>query len=464
MDLMEKLEYLTAGAKYDAACTSSGVDRAPTAGGIGSAMACGCCHSFSEDGRCISLLKVLMTNACAYDCAYCVNRRSNDVPRVTFTPEELASLTIQFYRRNYIEGLFLSSGVLNNPDYTMERLIRVLELLRHEYHFNGYLHVKAIPGASQELIWQAGVLADRISVNIEFPSERSLLQFAPDKSRQAILGPMGQIARMKEEQVSPLGLPGRQSAALSVISKTAHGLVRTQRSDGAAAQRFAGAGQATQMIIGASPESDLQIMRLAQGLYRKYSLKRVFYSAYIPVAEHSLLPAPGTKPPLLREHRLYQADFLLRQYHFDVEEILDENNPDFNPYLDPKCNWALRHPDFFPVDVHSASLNALLRVPGIGPRSAKRIVAERRGQRLDFAALKRMGVVLKRARFFIITKDYPKGMNLPGETIARALLDPKVFTFGMEQLSLYTLPGLPGPGDVKNIHEATEEAVKLLVA
>jgi len=218
------------------------------------------------------------------------------------------------------------------------------------------------------------------------------------------------------------------------------------------------------MIIGASPESDLQIMRLAQGLYRKYSLRRVFYSAYIPVAEHSLLPAVGTKPPLLREHRLYQADFLLRQYHFDAEEILDERNPDFNPYLDPKCNWALHHPEFFPVDVQRASKEELLRVPGIGPRSAQRIVAERRQTRLDFAALKRMGVVLKRARFFIITKDYPRGMNLPGETVARALLDPSIFTFGMEQLSLYTPPGLPGPGDVKNIAEAAEEVVKLLVA
>jgi len=466
MDLMEKLEFLTAGAKYDAACTSSGVNRAPTAGGIGSAMGCGCCHAFAEDGRCISLLKVLMTNACTYDCAYCVNRRSNDVPRVTFTPEELASLTIQFYRRNYIEGLFLSSGVLNNPDYTMERMIRVLELLRYEYQFNGYLHVKAIPGASQELIWQAGCLADRISVNIEFPSEVSLNRFAPDKSRQAILGPMGQIKRMKEEQLSPLGLPpGRRNSALSVISNTSQGMIKSSRGGGQQAwNKFAGAGQATQMIIGASPESDLHIIRLAQGLYKKYALRRVFYSAYIPVAEHSLLPALDTKPPLLREHRLYQADFLLRQYHFDAEEILDERNPDFNPYLDPKCNWALLHPEFFPVDVQRASKEELLRVPGIGPRSAQRIVAERRQNRLDFAALKRMGVVLKRARFFIITKDYPKGMNLPGETVARALLDPSIFTFGMEQLSLYTPQGLPGPGDVKNIAEAAEEVVKLLVA
>ena len=463
MDLMEKLEYLTNGAKYDAACTSSGVDRAPSSGGIGSSMACGCCHAFAADGRCISLLKVLMTNVCVYDCAYCVNRRSNDIARVTFTPEELAELTIQFYRRNYIEGLFLSSGVLKSPDYTMERMIRVLDLLRNVYRFYGYLHVKAIPGASQELIWQAGCLADRISVNIEFPSEDSLRRFAPDKTRQSILGPMGQIKRMKEEQSSLLGISDRPSAALTTISNSSQGLIRTQRSGvRPAGERFAGAGQATQMIIGASPESDYHILQLAQGLYKKYALRRVFYSAYIPVAEHTLLPALDTKPPLLREHRLYQADFLLRQYHFEAGEILDEQCPDFNPYLDPKCNWALRHPEFFPVDVNRAPLETLLRVPGIGPRSAKRIAAERGGQSLDFAALKRMGVVLKRAQFFILTKDYPRGMRLPGESAARALLDPKIFTFGMEQLSLFTPQGLPGAGDVKNIAQAAEETVKLL--
>jgi len=451
MDLMEKLERLTAGAKYDAACTSSGVDRAPAAGaagGIGSGMACGCCHSFAADGRCISLLKVLMTNVCIYDCAYCVNRSSSDIPRATFTPEELAALTIQFYRRNYIEGLFLSSGVIKDPDYTMERMIRALDLLRNVHQFHGYLHVKAIPGASRELLWQAGCLADRISVNIEFPSEHSLRQFAPDKSRQSILGPMGALKGMIEE-----------SKALAPPAPAA--LARWQRS-GAAPPQVAGAGQATQMIIGASPESDLQILRLAQGLYRKYALKRVFYSAYVPVAEHTLLPALGTKPPLLREHRLYQADFLLRQYHFEAGELLDEQCPDFNPYLDPKCNWALRHPEFFPVDVQRAPLETLLRVPGIGPRSAKRIVAERQGQSLDFAALKRMGVVLKRAQFFLLTKDYPRGMRLPGESVARALLDPNIFSFGMEQLSLFTPQGLPGAGDVKTIAQAARETVRLL--
>jgi len=445
MELMQKLEYLTAGAKYDAACTSSGVDRAPSGPGIGSAMAAGCCHSFSADGRCISLLKVLMTNNCMYDCAYCVNRRSADVPRVTFTPEELASLTIQFYRRNYIEGLFLSSGVLRDPDYTMERMVRVLDLLRNVYRFHGYIHVKCIPGASQELIHQASLLADRISVNIEFPSEQSLKLYAPDKSKQSILGPMGQMKQMSD-----------QHKALVASSRNSPS---TQRSERAPPQA---AGQATQMIIGASPETDFHIIKLSEGLYKKYALKRVFYSAYIPVVEHSMLPALDAKPQLLREHRLYQADFLMRQYKFAANEILDEHCQDFNPYLDPKCNWALQHPDFFPVDVQTASLDTLLRVPGIGPTSARRIVAERRQHKLDFAALKRMGVVLKRAQYFILSRDHPRGLSLPGETVARALLDPKIFNFGMEQLSLFTPAGLPGANDVKSITEAAEETVRLL--
>jgi len=461
MDMMEKLEVLTNGAKYDAACTSSGVDRAPAAGGIGSSLAMGCCHSFSADGRCISLLKVLMTNVCVYDCAYCVNRRSRDVRRVTFTPEELAELTIQFYRRNYIEGLFLSSGVLKSPDYTMERMVRVLDLLRHTYQFHGYLHVKVIPGASQELICLASTLADRVSVNIEFPSERSLRLYAPDKTKASILGPMGQIKQMIDNGKQLKLAAGRSNKLLTSGSsshKSPPSLMRLPHSG----LTPAAGGQATQMIIGASPETDFKILRLAEGLYHKYSLKRVFYSAYIPAVEHSLLPALDAKPPLLREHRLYQADFLLRQYHFTSGEILDDNEPNFNPYLDPKCNWALHHPQFFPVDVQRASQNDLLRVPGIGPRSAGRIVAERRHGKLDFAALKRMGVVLKRAQFFILTADYPKGLRLPGETIARALIDPKIFSFGMEQLSLFTPEGLPGAADVKSIGQAAEETVHVL--
>ncbi|MCL2105723.1 MAG: putative DNA modification/repair radical SAM protein [Oscillospiraceae bacterium] len=453
MDLMEKLEYLVNGAKYDAACTSSGAERAPTGGGIGSAMASGCCHSFSADGRCISLLKVLMTNSCIYDCKYCVNRRSNDVPRLSFTPEELAELTIQFYRRNYIEGLFLSSGVLKSPDDTMERMIHTLDILRNRYRFNGYIHAKTIPGASPELTWRMGLLADRISVNIEFPSEQSLRLLAPDKTKRSILEPMGMIRE---------SVKSTSEQALQLLAP-AHRLPAARRS----APRFAAAGQATQMIVGASPESDLQIIKLAQGLYQKYELRRVFYSAYIPAVEDSLLPALDVKPPLLREHRLYQADFLMRQYHFTADEILSDAAPNFNPYLDPKCNWALHNPHRFPVDVHRAALEELLRVPGIGPRSARRIVAERRGGRLDFAALKRMGVVLKRAQYFILTADFPRGMRLPGEAVARALIDPKVFSFGMEQLSLFApeaLGGLPGAGDVKRLGEAGEEAVRLLAA
>ncbi|MDR0531193.1 MAG: putative DNA modification/repair radical SAM protein [Oscillospiraceae bacterium] len=458
MDLMEKLTILANGAKYDAACTSSGADRAPTGAGIGSSMPCGCCHSFAADGRCISLLKVLMTNACAYDCAYCVNRRSSNVPRATFSPEELAQLTIQFYRRNYIEGLFLSSGVWNSPDATMERMVRVLELLRRTYQFHGYLHVKVIPGASEEMIRAASRLADRVSVNIEFPSERSLRQFAPDKTRSSILRPMGQIKQMIDERQTLL-LPSSGQKALAAASGATALATRHNRPNG---QPLAAAGQATQMIIGASPESDYHILRLAEGLYQKYSLKRVFYSAYIPVVEHSLLPAPHTQPPLLREHRLYQADFLLRQYGFTSAELLDETEPNFNPYLDPKCNWALRHPAFFPVDVQRASLEQLLRVPGIGPRSARRIVAERRRTALDLAALKRMGVVLKRAQFFLIAADRPRGTRLPAETVARALLDPKIFTFGMEQLSLFAPAGLPAAQDIKSIGQAAEEAVHAL--
>jgi putative DNA modification/repair radical SAM protein len=467
MDMMQKLELLANGAKYDAACTSSGVDRAPSladARGLGSSMACGCCHSFAADGRCISLLKVLMTNACIYDCAYCVNRRSNDVPRVTFTPQELAELTIQFYRRNYIEGLFLSSGVLKTPDDTMERMVKTLELLRREHHFYGYIHAKVIPGASQELIYQASCLADRVSVNIEFPSEQSLRRFAPEKTRESILRPMGQIKQMidqsKQQRLSSPNAAKFLMAPTQAPQKNTTTELQLRHSRKAPLQ--AAAGQATQMIIGASPETDYAILRLAQGLYQKYSLKRVFYSAYIPVVAHALLPALGAKPPLLREHRLYQADFLLRQYHFSAEELLDENEPNFNPYLDPKCNWALHHPGFFPVDVHRASLEQLLRVPGIGPRSARRIVAQRRQGKLDFAALKRMGVVLKRAQYFILAADHPRGLHLPGETVARALIDPKIFSFGMEQLSLFTPDGLPSAADVNNIGQAAEEAVHLL--
>ena len=354
MELMDKLEILADAAKYDAACTSSGLDRAGRPGTIGSTTLAGCCHSFSADGRCISLLKVLMTNVCAYDCQYCVNRRSNDLPRAAFTPRELCELTMGFYRRNYIEGLFLSSAVLVSPDYTTERMIEALRLLREEYRFGGYIHAKAIPGADPQLTYRLGLLADRMSVNIELPSAGSLALLAPDKRKENILTPMGQIRD-----------------GISLASR--------ERKLCRHAPRFAPAGQSTQMIVGATPESDRQILTLTQGLYDKYHLKRVFYSAYMPVSNSPLLPAPQNfQPPLLREHRLYQADWLLRFYHFRAEELLDEAAPNLDPRLDPKCTWALRHLEFFPVEVNRADYEALLRVPGVGVRSARRILAARR--------------------------------------------------------------------------------------
>lgn len=378
MDIAQKLGILTDAAKYDAACTSSGVRRASRLGMIGNTTSsiAGCCHSFSADGRCITLLKVLMSNACCYDCAYCVNRRSNDTPRASFTPRELAELTIEFYRRNYIEGLFLSSGVLRSPDYTTEQMIAALRMLRQEYRFNGYIHAKAIPGTSPELVHQLGLLADRLSVNIELPSQQGLQTLAPDKTKEAILRPMGQIRDTAQENKREL-------------VKYKH------------APTFAPAGQSTQLIVGATADSDRHILHLSESLYDKYRLKRVFYSAYVPVVENALLPSLDTKPPLLREHRLYQADWLLRFYGFRAQELLNEENPDFNPYLDPKAHWALGHLEQFPVDILSADIETLLRVPGIGPVSAKRIVSARRSTYLRFEDLQKLGVVMKRAQFFI---------------------------------------------------------------
>lgn len=410
MQLEDKLAILADSAKYDVACTSSGVDRAGVHGKLGCSVAAGICHSFTPDGRCISLLKVLYSNACCYDCGYCVNRRSNDVPRATFTPRELAELTIGFYKRNYIEGLFLSSAVIGTPDYTMERMIETLRILRQEYHFNGYIHAKTIPGADAELVRRIGLLADRLSVNIELPSEASLSLLAPDKKKQAILKPMGQIAVQSAQSKKELMLYRHAPA-------------------------FAPAGQSTQMIIGATPESDRHIMGLAESLYKKYSLKRVFFSAYLPVNSDSRLPALDVRPPLLREHRLYQADWLLRYYDFSAWELLTEEEPNFDPYLDPKCTWAVRHPEFFPVEINTAPKAALLRIPGIGPKSALRILSARRQQHLGMAELKRMGVVLKRAQYFITCNGRAAARGTRQE-IAAALLDPKAFAVGTQQLSL----------------------------
>lgn len=417
MDLMEKLDILADAAKYDAACTSSGLDRTGKPGFIGSASSAGCCHSFSSDGRCITLLKVLMTNVCIYDCQYCINRRSNDLPRAAFTPRELAELTIAFYRRNYIEGLFLSSAVLKSPDYTTEMMVGALKLLREEYRFRGYIHAKAIPGADPLLTHRLGLLADRLSVNIELPSEAGLKLLAPDKKKQDILKPMALI---------------RDEAANSrnELAKFRH------------APRFAPAGQATQMIIGATPESDRQILMLTQGLYRSYRLKRVFYSAYMPVSDSALLPARGQfKPPLLREHRLYQADWLLRFYHFQAEELLDEGHPDFNPLVDPKCSWALNHMEQFPVEVNTADYELLLRVPGIGVTSAQRILTARRCCSLTFEGLKKLRVVLKRAQYFITCSGrMMEGLRVNPDGVLRnlvALERPMLMQAEPRQLSMF---------------------------
>ena len=398
MDLYEKLKVLTDAAKYDVACTSSGVNRKAAPGGIGNAASFGICHSFSGDGRCISLLKVLMTNACSYDCAYCVNRRTGDLPRATFEPRELAELTIAFYRRNYIEGLFLSSAVLKTPDYTMERMIETLRLLREEYKFCGYIHAKAIPGAERRLINRLGLLADRMSVNIELPSQQSLMLLAPQKTKESILKPMAFIHK------------GIEYNAKEVVQYKN-------------APKFVPAGQSTQMIVGASGENDLKILKLTEGLYNNYKLKRVFFSAYIPTVQNPLLPAVDIKPPLLREHRLYQADWLLRFYHFSASELLDDTHPNFNLYLDPKCNWALLHPECFPVEVNSAPYQTLLRVPGIGVRSARRIVRARKARSLDAAGLKKLGVVLKRAQYFITCSGKnPDGLGITQDALLTALL------------------------------------------
>ena len=420
MSIYEKLQILTDAAKYDVACTSSGVERKGDGTGIGNCSKAGICHSFSTDGRCISLLKILFTNECIYDCKYCVNRSSNDVIRTSFTPDEICTLTMEFYRRNYIEGLFLSSGILKNPNYTMELIYAALYKLRHVCNFQGYIHVKAIPGADPILIQKVGFLADRMSVNLELPTAESLRLLAPHKSRKNILAPMRLVQEKSKEN--------RQELTLYK-----------------SAPRFVPAGQSTQMIIGASPETDYQILRVAESLYQKFGLKRVFYSAFVAVNEDKALPARTSDgPPLLREHRLYQADWLLRYYKFEANELLNEKNPNFNIFLDPKCNWALNHLEYFPVEVNRASYDVLLRVPGIGYKSAGRIVKARRFGSLGFEDLRKMGVVLKRALYFITCSG--KMMyktKIEEDYITRNLLNTKerlpdsVAEMNYQQLSLF---------------------------
>lgn len=399
MSLMDKLGILADAAKYDVACTSSGVDRKGTGDSIGNCVAAGICHSFSSDGRCISLLKILLTNHCIYDCKYCQNRCSNDIPRAAFTPEEICTLTMEFYRRNYIEGLFLSSGILKNPSFTMELILRTIWLLRNQYRFNGYVHVKAIPGADPELIRQTGFLADRMSINLELPTAEGLQNLAPNKNRKTILTPMRQIQNGIQENKNDL-----------VLYRNA--------------PKFVAGGQSTQMIIGATPENDFQIINVAESLYQRFGLKRVFYSAFVNVTGDKALPALPGGPPLLREHRLYQADWLLRFYGFRAEELLDEKRPFFNVMLDPKEDWAVRHLEQFPVEINRAPMELLLRVPGIGVKSARRIAAARRCASLTFGDLKKMGVVLKRAVYFITCSGrmmYP--VKLDEDYIVRNLTD-----------------------------------------
>ena len=401
--VLDKLKILAESAKYDVSCASSGTSRSHKKGQIGSAEGWGICHSFAEDGRCISLLKIMLTNNCIYDCAYCINRRSNDLPRATFSVTELVNLTLEFYRRNYIEGLFLSSGVVRNPDYTMERLVKVVKDLRQVYRFNGYIHLKSIPGASQELVNEAGLYADRMSVNIEIPNEQSLQLLAPEKDFQSVFTPMRYIQQ---------GM--LQSAE--------------ERKKYRHAPHFVPAGQSTQMIVGATSDSDKDILHLTSALYKRPSMKRVYYSGFVPVNGYdNRLPALK-QPPLVRENRLYQADWLLRFYNFKVDEIVDDSYPDLDLEIDPKLAWALRHPEAFPVDINRADYEMLLRVPGLGVKSAKMILTARRYSRLGTSHLKQIGVVLKKAQYFITCNELPtRTINeIKPENVRRILTQRKV--------------------------------------
>ncbi|MFZ4855545.1 MAG: putative DNA modification/repair radical SAM protein [Desulfuromonadaceae bacterium] len=412
LPLEQRLEILADSARYDVSCSSSGSSRAGKAGALGSTAASGICHTWTADGRCISLLKILLTNACIFDCAYCLNRRSNDIPRASFSSDEVVALTMNFYRRNYIEGLFLSTGVIRSADYTMELLISIARRLRQVERFNGYIHLKLVPGADPLLIAQAGRYADRVSINIELPSRQSLALLAPDKPRESVINPM------------------RQVSGLIVEAKEA-------RTKSRRAPCFAPAGQSTQLIIGATPESDRDIITLTEGLYNRLELKRVYYSAYIPGSSDSRLPALPT-PPLLREHRLYQADWLLRFYGFSAHELLDDARPNLDMRFDPKSDWALRHLELFPVEVNRVDYEVLLRVPGIGVRSARRIVQARRGTRLGEVELKKLGVVLKRAKYFLTAGGrYLGGIRLDGPHLVERLLAPIRRPARLDQLELF---------------------------
>lgn len=412
MDKLDKLKVLADAAKYDVSCSSSGSNRKNKKEGLGNASSAGICHSWADDGRCISLLKILMTNYCIYDCTYCVNRSSNDLPRAVFTPDEIVDITINFYKRNYIEGLFLSSAVYKSPNYTMEMIYQVVRKLRTTENFNGYIHVKAIPGADPEIVEKVGNYVDRMSVNIELPTKESLKLLAPQKTIENILNPMEQIKT-------------------SIIQSS------EERKKFKFSPKFVPAGQTTQLIVGATPDSDLAILRLSEDLYRGYNLKRVYYSAFVPVSNNPKLPSIKS-PPLVRENRLYQADWLLRFYGFEAKELLDENRPDFDLELDPKCDWALGNIHLFPIEINKADYNMLLRVPGIGVKSAMRIVSARRYTSIDFEDLKKLGIVLKRAQYFITCKGKYYGLkSMDKEIIRSKIIDKALINDEVIQLSMF---------------------------
>lgn len=415
--ILEKLSILADAAKYDVSCSSSGSDRKNEKGGIGDASKSGICHSYTEDGRCVSLLKILLTNHCIFDCAFCVSRKSNDVKRAAFTVDEVVSLTMNFYRRNYIEGLFLSSGIFKSPDYTMERLVRIVKKLRIEERYNGYIHLKTIPGASEELLQEAGRYADRMSINLEMPTEEGLKILAPDKSHEEVKRPLRwvnqQMQQFSEERKLIKSVP-----------------------------RFVPAGQSTQMVIGATPENDWQILTTADTFYKNYSLKRVYYSGYIPIStDHRTLPAIGTTPPLLREHRLYQTDWLMRFYGFAVSELVNEQHPFLDTEIDPKFSWALRNLHLFPVDLNTADFEMILRVPGIGRQSAYKVIAARRFGKLHVHQIRKMGIAYNRARYFIVCADSETALGyLQAHQIRSSVLEEgksKYRSASAHQLSLF---------------------------
>lgn len=413
-NVLEKLKVLAESAKYDVSCSSSGTVRKNKAGGLGNTVGgMGICHSFTEDGRCVSLLKIMLTNFCIYDCAYCINRRSNDIRRATFTVQELVDLTIEFYRRNYIEGLFLSSGIINNPDYTMERMVRVVKELRTAHRYNGYIHMKSIPGASQELVNEAGLYADRMSVNLEIPTETNLKLLAPEKDHRSVYRPMRYIQQGMQQSIE-------------------------DRRKFRSAPRFVPAGQSTQMIVGATSENDKDILRVSSILYQQTQMRRVYYSGFIPVNSYDTRLPALKQAPLVRENRLYQADWLMRFYQYRADEIVDDAHPDLDLEIDPKLAWALRHPEMFPIDVNKADYAMILRVPGIGVKSAQFIVTSRRYGRLNASQLKKIGVVMKKAQYFITCNELPMYTvhEATPEYVRKILIEPKKKKGDDKQLSI----------------------------